>query len=62
MFMSYDHVMMLCEGCHRTSAWWISGAEAFELRLVECRQRWPAYEDPEIRRRGRPFGRPHEAP
>jgi hypothetical protein len=54
-FMTYGNVRMLCEGCHRASALWLSGIEDFELRLVEWPSLWPGYESDEIRRRGRPF-------
>jgi hypothetical protein len=54
-FMIYGDIKMLCEGCHRASALWLSGAEPFELRLVQTSVEWPGYANAEIRRRGRPF-------
>jgi hypothetical protein len=54
-FMTFDGVRMLCEGCDRTSALWVSRASDFEVRIAAALERWPGYENPAIRERGRPF-------
>lgn len=53
--MRYGDVTMLCEGSHRSSALWVSGISVFELRLACSPCSWAAYENDELRIRGRPF-------
>lgn len=53
--MRCGEVSMLCEGSHRSSALWVSGISVFELRLACSPCSWAAYENHELRIRGRPF-------
>lgn len=53
--MRCGEVTMLCEGSHRSSALWVSGISVFELRLACSPAPWAAYENDELRIRGRPF-------
>jgi hypothetical protein len=54
-FMIYNDTRMLCEGCHRVSALWLSGVAVFELRLAKWPPEWAGYDNDEIRVRARPF-------
>ena len=53
--MAFEDFEMLCEGCHRASALWISGISSFELHLGIAEPNWVDYRAAELRMRGRPF-------